>query len=198
MMTVQTSKRTRQHPRTTPDKPSIAASRKRFNEDYHKVLNHFSITRNDWRDATPTQRKLWRNAVNEMSTEVPEKDTFTHPELPRIQAERKARYQASDARDELAADGFVYVIVHPKWENMVKIGESRDPNHRRDNGNTWYPDRGLKVHDAIYTPDRKRLEDLCHAWGDNRGYRLQGEWFEINEFHAVNMILKVQHDNTGV
>lgn len=59
----------------------------------------------------------------------PEPQSLEHPELTRIRAERAAAYSKTDAADNRAKDGFVYLIRIP-GQVAVKIGHARDPMQR--------------------------------------------------------------------
>ncbi len=125
---------------------------------------------------------------------VPTTPKFEHPELARIRTERLANYAVGDAREKAKRDGFVYVIVHPDFEGVCKIGRTRDPNRRLASANTWCPYNKFELHAAVYSEDAIELEKLVHEALKVRDREEVGEWFYINRWHAENLIYKVQRE----
>ncbi len=136
-------------------------------------------------------------AATTPSTSAPARSKFTHPELDRIRKERKENYREADAKEARARDGFVYVIWHPDWDQVCKIGKSRDPDQRLRDANTWCPYNKFEMHCAIYSDDAVELESLVHQALKVRDREETGEWFVINRWHAENLIWKVKRDDQG-
>ena len=124
------------------------------------------------------------------------RDKFIHPQLPRIEAEQKKRYADADTAEARAKDGFVYVIYHDLFPDCVKIGKARNPNKRLADANTWCPEGEFKLHGAVFDRDAMSLERAVHAAAKARSTQLDGEWFSMNRWHAMNLIRKVQRDDS--
>ena len=96
----------------------------------------------------------------------------------------------------LTREGYVYIVKHPdeKYDHLCKIGRSHDPDQRIGSGNTWMPDADLEVVARVKTRDCYELEDIVHKELKSRGLHHRKEWFEINQWHGENLILKLKRE----
>tara|TARA_R110000803_G_scaffold149677_1_gene215113 strand:- start:1937 stop:2227 length:291 start_codon:yes stop_codon:yes gene_type:complete len=88
----------------------------------------------------------------------------------------------------------VYIITNPAWPDLCKIGRSHDPYQRQSQANTWCPHSQYEVHAMVYSEDSYALEKSVHTALAKRKRKLVGEWFEINRWHADNLIRMIKKD----
>jgi cold shock CspA family protein len=92
--------------------------------------------------------------------------------------------------------GFVYLLINPSMQGLVKIGKTkRDPNSRAKelSAVTGVPTPFILVFDA-YFADCSRAEEYVHTFLDAKGYRISTnrEFFSVPVNDAVSAILKAQ------
>ena len=125
--------------------------------------------------------------------------TFTHPELTRIRAERRAAYKPLDTNEKRHPEGFVYVVVDTNDPGYCKIGYSKDPAARLSSATTFIRQPTLKLVNAFYFPDCRAIEKAVHnAFGHLRD---RGEWFHMHETRALSLLCTLHkwskdHDDT--
>ncbi|MEK6286980.1 MAG: GIY-YIG nuclease family protein [Acidobacteriota bacterium] len=92
--------------------------------------------------------------------------------------------------------GFIYLLMNPSMEGLVKIGKTtRDPKERAKelSATTGIPTPFVLVFDA-YFDDHSRAEEYIHALLQQRGYRISmnREFFSIPVNEAIKAILDTQ------
>lgn len=56
----------------------------------------------------------------------------------------------------------VYIISHPNYPGMYKVGISFDPKDRLHNANCWDPDRRYKLEFSMEHPEAEKIEKQIH------------------------------------
>lgn len=92
--------------------------------------------------------------------------------------------------------GYVYVLMNPSMENMVKIGKTeREPNERAKelSSTTGVPTPFVVVYDC-YFESCSEAETFVHTYLENKGFRVSSnrEFFEIPIKDAIDSIMKAK------
>lgn len=122
------------------------------------------------------------------------KNWYTHTKCDNLRRKRHYLYAKSDKAMATTTEGYVYVIVHPMWPDLSKIGFSRNPKGRVAQANTWCPNSKYEVHAAVYSDNAPALEAEVHRGLADRRIERQGEWFSINRWHGENLIRKIKRE----
>lgn len=91
-------------------------------------------------------------------------------------------------------NGYVYVLMNPSMENLVKIGKSvRDPKERAKelSSTTGVPTPFVVVYD-YYFESCALAENYVHSYLENKGYRVSNnrEFFEIPIKEAIDAVMQ--------
>lgn len=97
-------------------------------------------------------------------------DAFDHTELQRVR------------------EGYVYVMINPAFPGWVKVGSAVSMSDRENSYQTGDPHRQYTMVGGVYTEDRLTLERACHKHCSSSATATKGEWFKLNEVHALNII----------
>jgi hypothetical protein len=94
-------------------------------------------------------------------------------------------------------NGYIYVLINPSMENLVKIGKStRDPQDRAKelSSTTGVPTPFVVVYD-YYFESCTKAEQYVHTYLENKGYRVSKsrEFFEITVKDAVDAVMKARN-----
>lgn len=92
--------------------------------------------------------------------------------------ESRALEMALDEDPNLAESGFVYGTASQAFPGLVKIGRTKDINHRISSGNTFCAPSPHVVIAAAPSFDYVRDERLAHTFFQNA--RREGEFFEVS------------------
>ena len=122
------------------------------------------------------------------------KNWYVHSKCDNIRRSTKYIHDEADEKYDAKKAGFVYVIVHPDWLGLSKIGFSHNPKGRVSQANTWCPYNKYYVHAAIYSDDAQALEAEVHKVLTSRDRKEVGEWFLINQWHAENLIRRKKRE----
>ncbi len=87
-------------------------------------------------------------------------------------------------------EGYVYAMINPAFPGWVKVGHAVSMSDRENSYQTSDPFRGYKMIGGVYTDEREKLERLCHEHCERSSEERRGEWFKMNEVHALNIIKK--------
>lgn len=115
---------------------------------------------------------------------------WTHPKLAAIRNERREQYAPVDRKVARIRRGFVYIITHPHYPGMVKVGRTSDPVRRLASANTWCPTDSFALFDAVYFDDAVYAEKRAHVLLS--GARLDGEWFATTTTAVLAMLNSLQ------
>lgn len=85
-------------------------------------------------------------------------------------------------------DGFVYLVVHPRFPGWIKVGSTTNPERRLRGYQTGDPERSYRMLATVPTPDRLTTEWLAHTRLTSLGYLRRGEWFEVGPSVALRTI----------
>lgn len=88
-----------------------------------------------------------------------------------------ATFALAQANDDKVEDGFLYLITHPSWPGVVKIGCALNPESRLGNYQTGCPRRAYQIEHYVYVHYRRLAES--HVHDRFAAHRLQGEWFAV-------------------
>ena len=110
--------------------------------------------------------------------------------IARIRAEWKKLYKRADIRENMATDGFIYIVGHRQHPLVFKIGKSRDPVRRLQSALSFvYPADSVYLIDAFFCIDIDIAEREVHRALD---YGHAGrEWFAVCLGHAQGVIARV-------
>ncbi len=93
-------------------------------------------------------------------------------------------------------DEFLYVLVHPLYPNLCKIGHTCDPRQRLSTYNTSDPFRRYEFAHVESVYNRRLGEQAVHSL--LASYRIgKTEWFQIHPEDAVRT-LRTLHASTLV
>jgi len=92
--------------------------------------------------------------------------------------------------EETNRQGFVYIIGHPSWPDLLKIGRAFNPESRLKGYQTGCPKRDYRLHYAVYFEDCYVAERAIHAY--HVKWRREGEWFYIDLDEAIHSIDKLK------
>ena len=103
------------------------------------------------------------------------------------------------SHDELekVTNGYVYVMINPAFPGWVKVGSAVSMSDRENSYQTGDPFRQYKMYGGVFTEDRVQLERKCHEHCERSAQERRGEWFKINEVHALNIIRKEARNETS-
>jgi len=92
--------------------------------------------------------------------------------------------------------GYVYVLINPSIENLVKIGKTtRDPEERAKelSSATGVPTPFIVVYNS-YFKNCTKAETFVHAYLENKGFRVSSkrEFFEIPIKDAIDAVIKAK------
>ena len=97
---------------------------------------------------------------------------------------------ADDIGEAPIVGGYVYVLTHPNWPNMCKVGRSIDPTGRLEQFQTGCPERAYAMYGTVHFEDAHHAEALIHeALGE---YRQKGEWFQVLPSVALHLVLDLR------
>ena len=97
-----------------------------------------------------------------------------------IRRKRKVLYGKADEAYSQAAAGYVYVVKHNLFQDMVKVGRSQDPQVRLTSAMTFvWPPSSIELVGMFYTLDSYKAEKVAHEslWCHKAGR----EWFTCGE-----------------
>lgn len=97
-----------------------------------------------------------------------------------------------DLPDEFTPDGYVYLAECSTGH--YKIGRSIDPDGRIKHFDTQMPVTVSEVH-RIECSDYKQAERALHEACDWRGWRVNGEWFDLPQFIVQAITNVVRYDS---
>lgn len=93
-------------------------------------------------------------------------------------------------------NGYVYVLINPSMENLVKIGKTlRDPTERAKelSSTTGVPTPFIVVYDCFFK-NCSEAEIFVHTFLENKGYRVakNREFFEIPIKDAIDAVMRAK------
>ena len=96
----------------------------------------------------------------------------------------------------MADNGYVYVLMNPSMENLVKIGKTeRESNERAKelSSTTGVPTPFVVVYDC-YFESCSEAEIFVHTYLENKGFRVSSnrEFFEIPIKDAIDAVMKAK------
>lgn len=95
----------------------------------------------------------------------------------------------------MSDNGYVYVLINPSMEGLVKIGKTnRDPQTRaKELATTGVPTPFVSVFDEFFD-DCTAAENFIHTLLENKGYRVSGnrEFFSIPVKEAIEAVIKAK------
>jgi len=96
----------------------------------------------------------------------------------------------------MADNGYVYVLMNPSMENLVKIGKTkREPQERAKelSSTTGVPTPFVVVYDC-YFKSCSEAEIFVHTYLENKGFRVSSnrEFFEIPIKDAIDSVMKAK------
>lgn len=96
----------------------------------------------------------------------------------------------------MADNGYVYVLMNPSMENLVKIGKTeREPNERAKelSSTTGVPTPFVVVY-YCYFESCSEAETFVHTYLENNGFRVSSnrEFFEIPIKDAIDSVMKAK------
>jgi hypothetical protein len=112
---------------------------------------------------------------------------------------KPGRYKSLDdafSHDQLESvmNGYVYAMINPAFPGWVKVGKAVSMSDRENSYQTGDPHRGYKMIGGVYSEDNTDLERRAHIHLEHSSEERKGEWFKINEVHALNIIrLEARH-----
>ena len=142
----------------------------------------------DHSDYIPGRYDSWEQVKYPEDYKKPEPVKPVDPLLDKLRKEDKAIYAESDNKQSLLTEGFVYVIIHPKFGVWSKVGHSRDPERRLSSYNTGCPKREYELVGYELAKDRMELEKKVHGVLEAEGFPRQGEWFNCPPEYALEII----------
>jgi len=125
-------------------------------------------------------------------------DTTGEPSKPRISREtirqldavrsrNAALYRSADVKQTTIKEGFLYVLVHPLFDDWVSVGQSTDPIRRLVSYNRGCPNRAYKMVAIEYFADRRAAEKKIHRKLAKTCTR-RGEWFRAHWTFVVDAV----------
>ncbi len=134
-------------------------------------------------------KKAWDAARRGGKTPVPASPI--HPELARLRKEVAELYVAPDRTYELRKEGFVYLICHPRFPQLVKVGRSADPIKRLGSANTWCPEKAYEIIHMEYFDNCLKAEHDIH-WKLKEHRVGQSEWFAVDRDKLMGILQRVK------
>lgn len=83
---------------------------------------------------------------------------------------------------------FVYVLVHPAWPDVCKVGHTKDLKTRMNAYQTGCPDNMFRFH---CTFAHSNWDFVYEFYDAHRALRLHGEWFDLPAVKAQKAIREV-------
>jgi hypothetical protein len=110
------------------------------------------------------------------------------PLLESLRREHKELVAGLNNKQVKFEKGYVYVLTHPLFDGLVKIGKARDPFKRLDTYQTGDPLRRYKLHGYVYFPRSLRAEKRIHRILAKYCISENSEWFEMDVDEALALI----------
>ena len=159
----------------------------------YKLAGGYKIYRNKTED----ERRELRRIVKEIETlgaAPPEKEkmniaSFTYPQEHKDRLERDGSTVelAIKARKENKKDGFPYVLEHPYYPGIRKLGYSYNPRSRLGTFNVGCPYKLFSMpYISVYLEDAALAEATVQE--TLKEYHVSGEWYEVSRELAIKTI----------
>lgn len=146
-------------------KSSERINKRKFNRKESLIWRTFGMNRVSWRSLPVTERKAFRVAWAAMQEE-------THTTKPSW------------------TPGYVYVLRHPRYADLCKIGETINPANRLTQYNSSDPFAEFRYHYMIRVEDTR---SLAFAFYDlYADLRLHGEWYDLHPNDAVKNLKRLR------
>lgn len=146
-------------------------SKNKRNRDYNRkdtvVFQSFGMNRREWRKLPSHERKAFRLA---WVTQQEETDTIQPNRTP----------------------GYVYVLRHPRYADLCKVGETVKPTHRLTVYNSACPYKEYRYHYMCRFNDTR---EVAHAFYDRFfEFRLHGEWYDCTPEAAADAVRQIREE----
>lgn len=123
----------------------------------------------------------------------------THPGRAKHAAQnrlRRARQGAAPRRQQTGTAGYVYILTHPRFPGMAKVGRARSPVKRLRLYQAGCPERAYRMLWTLRVADYCDVELRLHKALATSARRLGGEWFDFqgaDPVAAVSSLLTHTH-----
>lgn len=142
------------------------------------------------------QQALKRSSNNQKRRERGRRDTLIFQSLGMTQAQWRTLPQTERTAFRLAwvteqeetqtcptkSPGYVYVLRHPRYADLCKVGETINPQRRLRHYNTSCPYKEYRFN-YLFRTDYVR-EVIYPFYDSNHELRLHGEWFQLTPEEA--------------
>ena len=131
------------------------------------IFQSFGMTRREWRDLPIHERKAFRLAW-------------------------VAQQEDTDTIKPNWTPGYVYVLRHPRYADLCKVGETAKPTDRLRVYNCACPYKQYRYHYMCRFNDTR---SVAHAFYDRFfEFRLHGEWYDCTPEAAAEVIRQMREE----
>jgi len=116
---------------------------------------------------------------------------------PRYKVYRPGSYKTKDGLLEISnvgtskKEGYVYILVNPHFENVVKIGMAEDVDKRLSQFNTAYPKRDGQMVYSVKVSNMRKAEKKAHTIAKKLAKKTEKEWFTLTVGQAIDILNRV-------
>lgn len=147
------------------------SSRKQVGREYSRqntlIFQSFGMTRREWRELPKHERKAFRLA---WVAQQEEPDTIKPNRTP----------------------GYVYVLRHPRYADLSKVGETVRPTERLRVYNSACPYKEYRYHYMCRLDDTRQV---AHSFYDRFfEFRLHGEWYDCTPEAAADAVRQIREE----
>jgi hypothetical protein len=146
-------------------------SRNQVNRTWNRqdtvIFQSFGMTRREWRELPNNERKAFRLAW-------------------------MAQQEETDTIKPTWTPGYVYVLRHPRYADLCKVGETVSPTRRLMNYNSACPYKQYRYHFMCRCADTRFV---AHSFYDRfHESRLHGEWYDCPPETAANELRQIREE----
>lgn len=140
---------------------------RKWNRQDTLIFQSFGMTRREWRELPVHERKTLRLAWVAQQEET---DTIKPNRTP----------------------GYVYVLRHPRYADLCKVGETVAPTHRLTSYNSACPYKEYRYHYMCRFDDTR---EIAHEFYDRFfEHRLHGEWYDCTPEAAADAVRQIREE----
>jgi len=113
-------------------------------------------------------------------------------------SQRKAFRVAWEAQQEeaqieaLKSPGYVYVLRHPRYAELCKVGETVNPVNRLSSYNCGDPFSAYRFHFIFFSEDTRTI--VYRFYDQSHSVRLHGEWFDVTPEQASDNLRQIRDE----